>query len=225
MNPLVRSCIATILAGSLATFPLMAAGEKQLGVVIQADHARLGAAEVSRGATVYPGDSFETDTAGALRLSIGPGQIYLSGSSAATLGSNASLAHVTLTRGTVTLASPASGQLEIETPAGVLRATDGRPATWQATIVSPSEMTVSAYKGNLTLDNDGELHTISEGKSYRITIEQDPSPAPVQDNYPQDFHRAKKRKKLVIALVVTGGLALISYVVWLELSESPYKPK
>ena len=225
MNPFVRSCIATILASSLATFPLMGAGEKHLGVVIQAEHARLGTAEVSRGATVYPGDSFETDTGGALRLSIGSGQVYLSPSSVAALGSNASFAHVILTRGSATLISPASGQLELETPAGVLRASDGRLATWQATIVSPGEMTVSAYKGNLILDNDGELHTIAEGKSYRITIEQDPSPTPVQDNYPQDFHRAKKRKKLVFALILTGGLALISYGAWSELSESPYKPK
>lgn len=203
----------------------MGAGEKQLGVVIQAEHARLGTAEVSRGATVYPGDSFETDTGGALRLSVGTGQVYLSASSAAALRSNASLAHVILTRGSATLISPASGQLEIETPAGVLRAGDGRLATWQATIVSPSEMTVSAYKGNLILDNDGELHTIPEGKSYRITIDQDPSLAPAQDSYPQDFHRAKKRKKLLFALILTGGLALISYGAWSELSESPSKPK
>jgi hypothetical protein len=225
MNPLVRSCIAAMLASSLATFPLMGAGEKPLGVVIQADHARVDTAEASKGATLYAGDTFDTDAGGALRLSIGSGQIYLPASSAATLSSNSNLAHVTLTRGSLTMASSASGQLEVETPAGVLRGADGQAVTGQATIASPKEVLVSAVKGNLILDNDGELHTIPEGKAYRIMIDQDPSPTPVQDNYPQDFHRAKNRKRLAFFLILTGGLALISYGAWSELSESPSKPK
>jgi hypothetical protein len=203
----------------------MGAGEKPLGVVIQADHARLDTAEASKGATVYPGDSFETDRDGALRLSIGSSQIYLPASSAATLSSNSNLAHVTLTRGSLTLASSVSGQLEVETPAGILRSADGQAATGQATIASPSEVLVSAFKGNLLLDNDGELHTIPEGKAYRIVIDQDPGATPVQDNYPQDYHRAKKRRRLAFFLILTGGLALISYGAWSELTESPSKPK
>src|SRR5271156_3553896 len=173
MNPLLRSCIATMLASSLVTFPLMGAGEKPLGVVIQADHARLDTAEASKGATLYPGDTFDTEADGALRLRIGSGQIYLPASSAATLSSNSNLAHVTLTRGSLTLASSASGQFEVETPAGVLRGA-GQAVTGQATIASPTEVLVSAVKGNLILDNDGELHTIPEGKAYRIVIDQDP---------------------------------------------------
>lgn len=225
MNPLLRSCIATMLASSLATFPLMGAGEKPLGVVIQADHARLDAAEASKGATIYPGDTFDTDADGALRLRIGSGQIYLPASSAATLSSNSNLAHVTLTRGSLTMASLASSQLEVETPAGVLRGADGQAVTAQATIASPSEVLVSAVKGNLILDNDGELHNIPEGKAYRIVIDQDPSPAPVQDNYPQDFHRTKRRRRLAFFLIFAGGVALVAGVAWYELSQSPYKPK
>lgn len=213
-----------MLAGSLATLPVMGAGEKPLGVVIQAERARLDNAEASRGATVYSGDSFGTDTGGALRLSIGSGQIYLPASSAATLTSGSNLAHLTLTRGSITLATPASGQLEVETPAGIVRGADGQAASGQVTLVNPQEMIVSAYRGNLILDNDGELHTIPEGKAYRIVIDQEPDAAPVQDNYPQDVHRAKKRKKLAFYLILTGAAALISYGAWSELSESPSKP-
>jgi hypothetical protein len=225
MNSIVRSCIATMLASSLATLPMMGASEKPLGVVIQAEHARLGNAEASRGASVYAGDSFDTDTRGTLRLSIGSGQIYLSASSGATLTSDSDRARVTVNRGSLTLASPASGQFEVETPAGMLRGADGRAASGQVTLVSPQEMIVSAYRGSLMLDNDGELHTIPEGKAYRVVIEQEPTQEPVQDNYPQDFHRGKKRKRLAFFLILTGSVALISYGVWSELSESPSKPK
>jgi hypothetical protein len=215
-----------MLASSLVTFPLMGAAEKPLGVVIQADHAHLDTAEASKGATLYPGDTFDTDADGALRLSVGSGQIYLPASSAATLSSNSKIAHVTLTRGSLTMAASASGLLEVETPAGILHGADGQAVTGQATISSPSEVVVSAYKGNLVLDNEGELHTIPEGKAYRIVIEQDPSTTPVQDDRPLVPYRNKKRRrKLAFFLLFGGGLALISYGAWSELSESPSKPK
>jgi hypothetical protein len=202
----------------------MGANDKPLGMIIQAEHARLGNSAASRGATVFAGDSFDTDTGGMLRLSIGSGQIYLAASSAATLTSNSSLAQVVVNRGSLTLASPASGQLEIETPAGILRGADNQAAAGQVTLVSPREMIVSAYRGNLILDNEGELHTIPEGKAYRIVIDQEQGATPVQDNFPQDFHRGKNRKRLAFILIGTGAAVLITYGAWSCLSQSPYKP-
>jgi hypothetical protein len=225
MRSIARSCIAAMLAGLMA-FPGFGANEKPLGLVVQAESAQVANAQVAIGTTVYPGDKVETDTGGALRLRLGTSQLYLLASSSATLGQRSNSLFAEVSRGTVGFSSTGADQLELEVPQGVIRASNGQPAYGQVTIVNPQEIIVSAFHGSLVLDNDGELHTIPEGKSYRVTMDLEPAatPAPAAAAYRDnaDNTPAKRRRRKLVFIILFGGIgALASYGIWSVLAESP----
>jgi hypothetical protein len=228
MRCVARSCIAAVLAGLLAC-PGFAANEKPLGLVIQAQSAQISNAKVAIGTTVYPGDQVETEAGGALRLRMGTSQLYLLASSSATLGQRSDSFFAEVSRGTVGFSSNGADQLELEVPQGVIRAANGQPAFGQVTIVGPQEIIVSAFHGSLVLDNDGELHTIPEGKSYRVTMDlepaaAEPAPAMTASRDKADNTPAKRRRRKLAFILLFGGLgALASYGIWSELAESPSK--
>lgn len=228
MRSIARSCIAAMLAALMA-FPGFAANEKPLGLVLQAESAQISNAKVAIGTTVYPGDKVETDAGGKLRLRMGTSQLYLLASSSATLGQRSDSLFAEVSRGTVGFSSNGADQLELEVPQGVIRASNGQPAYGQVTIVSPQEIIVSAFHGSLVLDNDGELHTIPEGKSYRVTMDLEPAAVPVpaaaayRDN--ADNTPAKRRRRKLAFILLFGGIgAAVSYGVWSVLSESSSAP-
>jgi hypothetical protein len=214
-----------MLAGLMA-FPGFGANEKPLGLVVQAESAQVSNAKVVIGTTVYPGDKVETDAGGALRLRMGTSQLYLLASSSATLGQRSDSLFAEVSRGTVGFSSNGSDQLELEVPQGIIRASNGQSAYGQVTIVNPQEIIVSAFHGSLVLDNDGELHTIPEGKSYRVTMDleaaEPPAPAAAANRDDADNTPAKRRRKKLAFIILFAGLgALASWGIWNELSESP----
>jgi hypothetical protein len=224
MRSIAASVFVALLAVGLCTLPARASSEKPLGVIAQAQHAHLDNANAATGASFYAGDTFATENGGTLRLRVGTTQVYLLASSAVTIGQDSGGTLITLTRGTAGFSSPSSGQLGLDTPAGIIRGTEGKPAYGQVTITGPAEMIVSAYRGDLILDNEGELHTIPEGKAYRVVIQD--SQEPTTGNNP-DFHPAQnhhRKRRLAFYLIFTGAMAFASYEIWEELSESPTKP-
>jgi hypothetical protein len=225
MRQIARCTLVAMLFAGLFINRSMASSEKPLGIIAQAEHARLDSANAATGATVYPGDSFDTDTGGMLRLRVGASQFYLLGSSAATMAQNSTGAMLSLSRGTAGFSSSASGQLQLETPAGSVRGADGKPAYGQVTIKSANELVISAFRGDLVLENEGEFHAIPEGKSYRVVIsdDQDTASGDNKDFVPAQNHHRKRR--LAFYLILGGVSAFLSYELYQELSESPSKPK
>lgn len=228
-----RVCLSVVLMIGLLDIPGFAANEKPLGLVLQAQEARVDAARLAVGTTVYPGDTVETGTAGTLRLKLGANQLYLLASSAATLAQNTEIFHAVVARGTVGFSSNGTDKIELEIPQGILRAADGVPSYGQVTVSSPLEVVISAYRGTLVLDNEGELHTIPAGKSYRVTMEleptaeptAEPATAPQQDGSGtlQPVQRRRRRRRLAFYLILTGAVTGLSWAVWDELTESPSK--
>lgn len=230
MRRIARYCLVVVLVTGLLDIPGFAANEKALGLVLQAQEASLDNAKLAIGTSVYAGDTVETDTGGTLRLKMGTNQLYLLASSAATLAQNAAIVHAVVGHGTVGFSSTGSDKIELEIPEGILRAADGQPAYGQATILSPQEVVISAYRGTLVLDNDGELHTIPAGKSYRVTMEPEPAVTPAAQNAEgvtrndnaQTIH-PRRRRRLIFALIMLGATTIATYAIWQELNESPSK--
>lgn len=227
MRSAAKACLIGILVFGLLDIPGFAANEKPLGLVTQAQEAHLGDANVAIGTTVYPGDTLATDSGGIVRLKVGGSQFYLLSSSAATLSENASMIHAVVARGTVGFSSNGTDQLALEIPEGIVRSADGQPAYGQVTIMGPREVVVSAYRGDLILDNDGELHTIPAGKSYHVTMDLEPSSQPQAAAGVGGGNAnivAPRRRHLVFDLIMVGGAAVVGVVLWHYLSESPSKP-
>jgi hypothetical protein len=227
---IARTCLVVVLVIGLLDIPGFAANEKPLGMVLQAQEASVDNAKLAVGTTVYPGDTVETETGGTLRLKLGTNQLYLLASSSATLAQNSAVVHAVVDHGTVGFASNGADKIELEIPEGVLRAADGVPSYGQVTVTSPLEVVISAYRGTLVLDNEGELHTIPAGKSYRVTMDLEPAatgqPAAVssqdsQDAPVQPVQRKRRRRRLAFYLIFTGAVTGLSYALWDELTESP----
>ncbi len=228
-----RVCLSVVLVIGLLDIPGFAANEKPLGLVLQAQEARVDAAQLAVGTTVYPGDTVETGTGGTLRLKLGANQLYLLASSAVNLAQNTEIVYAVVARGTVGFSSNGTDKIELEIPQGILRAADGVPSYGQVTVTGPLEVVISAYRGTLLLDNEGELHTIPAGKSYRVTMELEPAAeptaqpatAPQQDGSGtvQPVQRRRRRRRLAFYLIFSGAVTGMSWAVWDELTESPSK--
>jgi hypothetical protein len=226
MRFVAKSFLIAILIASLSNISAFAADEKPLGLIIQAQEARLGDANVAVGTTVYPGDTLATEIGGTVRMKIGGSQIYLLSGSSATLAQTSHVVRAVVARGTVGFSSNGTDLLALEIPQGILRAADGQPAYGQVTIVSPLEVIISAYRGSLVLDNDGELHTIPAGKSYRVTMDLEPA------TQPQDASGAggsanvtyPKHRHLVFDAVVAAGAVGLGFGIWAAVCQSPSQP-
>jgi hypothetical protein len=229
LGSLFKSFLTAALAASLLNLSAFGANEKPLGLVIQAQEAQIGSAVVAIGTTVYPGDTVETDTGGTLRLKVGGSQVYLLASSAATLSQKSNIVNALVSRGTVGFSSNGTDQFGLEIPEGIVSAASGQPAYGQVTIIGPREVVISAYRGTLVLDNDGEMRSIPAGKSYRVTMDLEPAATQPQEaagvgGKDHDIV-APRRRHLVFDLILVGGAVGLSAFIFHEVSESPSVPR
>jgi hypothetical protein len=223
---LVRTFLVAILSVGLINVPSFAANEKPLGLVTQATEAHLGSATVAIGTTVYPGDTLATDEGGTARVKVGGSQFYLLSSSSATLSENSTIVNASVGRGTVGFSSNGTDQLALEIPEGIVRAANGQPGYGQVTIIGPREVIVSAYRGTLVLDNDGDVHEIPAGKSYRVTMDLDAAAEPQAPAGAGANNKvvAPRHRHLLFDLIILGAVGGASYALWYHLSESPSNP-
>jgi hypothetical protein len=219
--------LSVVLIVSLSDLPLAAAGtsEKPLGVVVVAEHAHFAGAKAAAGTTIYAGDAFDTEESGTLCLRLGIGQIFLLAESAASVSRESEIVRIALTKGTAVFSSPAPAQFELETPAGTLRGAAGRAVSGRVALTGPRELVIAASNGDLTLDNDSELHLIPAGKAVRVVIDDSDATAFTdQDNPSPTPHARRRRKRLAFYIIFAGSVGGISAAIFHELSESPYKP-
>jgi hypothetical protein len=224
MRVCFRACLIAILVAGMLNLPAYAANDSPLGMIIQAEGlAHLGPTKAAIGSTVYPGDSVFTETGSTMRLRVGGSQVYLLSESGASLSQGKDMVHVVVSHGTVGFSSPANDPVGLDTPLGFVHPVPGHAAFGQVTLNSRIEMIVTAYHGDLIVEENGNVHTILEGKSYRITTDLEPPAQPSSSSQSSQGSGTKSAmsspKGEVIAIV--GGAALLSLLAWSELCESP----
>lgn len=207
----------------MACLPVMGAGERPLGMVIQAQDARVEGTAAAVGANVYPGDGLSTDPGGALRLKLGGGQIYMLAQSEVRLAEAHGAIQAVVNRGVVGFSSGVTGGMELQTPEGVLRAAHGKSAYGQVALTGPAEMTVTAFTGDLVLDYYGDIHPISAGSSYSVSLEPGPGPVPAQEPAGSGVPSSAINHHIVTRVVAAAILAGVSYILYKQLCESPSK--
>lgn len=218
-----RACLIGILAASLLNLPVMAAGAPSLGMIATSNDALLSSANATRGADVYPGDTLLTQPDGSLRLAVGSNQLYLLESTEATMLQNAGSVRAKLAYGTVNF-SIQPGQLEVETPLGVIRNGSSNRAYGQVIMLSPTEMQVSAYEGTLLVAAaDGASKSIAAGETFDASAV--PFAGPTGPGI-QGVGRPRKInwRRVAGAAIIAGGATVASYLLYNELTESCSKP-
>lgn len=214
--------MVAILTMGLLNLPLMAAASKPLGMVVAADRAYLDHANAASGASVYSDDALVTDQGGSLRLSVGASQIYLLSLSSASLEPRDDKIQARVDRGTLGFSTARPNHLQIQTPLGVVRGADANPIFGQVSLLSPSKLRITSYKGTLVVEDiSGEQKIIAEGETYEGTLVSDTSGGQ-DDNQPRKGRTGavvnwQHVVEVAIPIVVAGFLAC-----WLY-PESPSK--
>lgn len=171
----IRGLIAAIVSVGLLGAPCWAAPTSQLGIVVFADHARVGTGAVSVGSTVFGGDSISTDATGSLQIRAGAARLLLANASAATLTSEDVSAGARLTTGTATFSTANAKAFTLHFRNASIRANTDEPTVGQVSVLGAKEIVVRSTRGALAVTVAGETRVIAEGTAYRIIL--DPTPA------------------------------------------------
>jgi hypothetical protein len=219
MRTAFRSAVALLLVAYLASLPVMAAPNRALGFVLQAQSAQLDGSTAINGTNVYAGDVLGTDPRGTLRLQIAASQIYLFGSSAATLTTDESGATTSLTSGTAGFSSALGAAVAIRALDVTVRPKTQDATHAQVTVNGPSELLVTSFRGELTVELDGKVYSMTPGRTYRVEIQS-------ADQKTMDAGRHTARKQRNLVFLVFGGTAAVfgAMILYHELTESPDKP-
>lgn len=185
-------------------------------VVVLAQLAHIDNMNAVGGTTVYPGDSIDTAPGGSLRLTVGPGQVYLLSDSAVTLLHSGSVLQASLIRGTVGFSSLTDQDFQIVTPEGIVEAANGLPTYGQVTFAGVKDIVISTYTGELVLHRGNQTLAVKAGQSYYVSLVPD-DPYPQKGSTAYNYH-------LEWRLVVIGAAAGVGYWLWRIFSVSPVTP-
>lgn len=223
MGPVARLCLVLVSYAALLVWPTFGAHRRVLGIVNQTDRGHLDSQDAAVGANIYSCDSLDTNQGGDMRVRIGASQIYLAAMSFAQLEDDGGAVQVLAEGGTVAFSEPATGNISIRTPAGVIRAEGGSAAAGEVTYKSANEIIITAMRGNLTLDNGGEFRTIPEGKSADVTFENALAER-CSDEAPADSQQTVPARKIGFGFIVAPVVGVGGYLLWRNLAESQSKP-
>jgi hypothetical protein len=214
-----RSVLVAVLVGALVSLPAMAASEKPLATVVAAQSAHLANLNAVAGADVFFDDALVTDAGGSLRLKVGSGQVYLLGSSEATLRQQEDKVLAKVYRGTLGFSTPTPEQLEVETPLGVVHGVDGSRVYGQVAITSSEKMIITAYEGTLVVEGGGQSQTVRPGQAYSVSLA--PNGGGGSDAGVQGVGTSGVNKgHLLFALLIAGAAAGVAAGLYITQSES-----
>jgi hypothetical protein len=212
--------LAALVCAGPAVSSAGAAGSQPIGVIVNSQNGRLDGSSAVQGTNFFGGEEFVTYESGAMQLRVRECRIDLGATTDARFLPDSHPEHLLVIQGSARYSCPASAMLWLETPAGVLHGADGMPSSGMIIVNDAHSMTVSAYGEPLVLDNDGELHMINAGQSYRIAISEEDT----DGGAPPKTAVNRRRRRLAMWLISGAAAAFITAALWDNMSESPYKP-
>lgn len=225
----LRILLAAVLSVALlgAGAPLWAAPEVQFGVVVFADHARLGTATASVGTTVFGGDQLSTEPAGSVQVRAGAARFLLSSSSAATLVHDDGGPAATLVSGTATFSTADAHAFVLHFANASIRPNSDQPTVGQVSVMGPKDFIVKSTRGDLLVVVAGESRVVPEGSAFRVILDPTPEEAaaassPASGKNPSGPPVSAGTSKFVWYAV--GVVAVITALAIHEALESPDRP-
>lgn len=211
--------LVTAFAGVVA-LSAGAAGNSPIGVVEASQNANLDGQNAAAGSDFYGGEEFVTYQEGQARLRVNHCRIDLGEMTNARFLPDSTPDRLLVMQGTARYSCPKGAALLIDTPAGVLHGIDGQAASGMVQVTDAHDLVISAYDQRLVLDNDGELHSIEAGQTYRIAVLEQ-----VGYGASRQQTAVHHRKRIVLWLVFASGTAVAGdYLLWNCLTESPSRP-
>ena len=214
-----RAFLVAMLVAALADLPVATAANRALGFILAAQSSQIDGIAAANGSNVFAGDALSTNSDGRIQLRFGANQIYLLPSSAIALANEKDGLMAVLSAGAVEFASPRGTQISVRAEDVIVRPKTPAPTHAQVTILSNNELRVASVTGPLELELDGELYTLTPGRTYGVKIVDDNA----KDQY-TEYRPARRRRKLIVVLF--AGAAAAAAIIYLvqELHESPDVP-
>ncbi len=225
MRSLRHLCLAVVVALGPAGLSARAAGDQPIGVIEVSQNANLDGLRAVEGSDFYGGEEFVTYQAGGVQLRLHHCRIDLGAMTNARFMPDATPDRLLLIQGTARYSCPKGAALLIDTPAGTVRGADGMPSSGMIDVTDTHNLVISAFDQGLVLDNDGELHLIAAGQSYRINVQEAAADSPGGGQTIPATNNHRRRRKLVMVLIISGGVFYATMRSWCELTESPSKPE
>jgi len=219
----LRETVAALACASLLVTPTFGASSSGIGMLVYAEHAHVGAAPASVGATIFDGDRLSTEQAGSVQLRAGAARLLLSAASVATVADDNGTPTATLTGGSATFSTAKSNALAVQVASAVIRAQNDGPTIGQVSILSAKELVVKSTRGSLTVTVDGETRVIPEGMAYRIVLDPGAEAQPrAASSGPQGPPIKAGRSKFVWYAI--GIAAVVTAIAIDRALESPDRP-
>ena len=222
MHTLLKAGLVVFLSVALVGAPAMAApaapASAPLGVVLQADHAQLGADETSGGATIYDGDRLQTQDQGTMRATLGGPQLYLRYNTIANVHGLPNGFSADLTQGTVVVSSTEGQAFQLFADGATIRPVGTQPVVAQVTRISANVLELTSNHGALLVTMGNEAKTVESGASYRMEVAPDTA---ASDPGPQGPYHTASNHFIWIAIIGVSAAAGIG--VWRALV-SPSAP-
>jgi hypothetical protein len=216
-------CLTAMVCVGSAARLAQAAGDQPIGVVVNSQNGNLDGTAAVAGSDFYGGEEFVTYAQGSMQLRVHHCRIDLGENTDARFLPDETPDHLLVIQGSARYSCPAGAFLLIDTPAGIVHGVEGQPASAMIVITDPRNLVISAYDQGLVLDNDGELHGINAGQTYRVAVEEEADASPAS-GYPPQVQRKRRRRKIAMWLIGGSVTAFAVTDVIEQMDESPYKP-
>ncbi|MFZ1011394.1 MAG: hypothetical protein WAN65_31445 [Candidatus Sulfotelmatobacter sp.] len=184
-----------------------------LGMVVLAEHAKLGSQATTEGTTIYDGDRLSPDAEGSLRLLVGDAIVDLPKLSCVMMHKGASEAAkefgAELVSGSVVLSVKAASEAEVVAFSARVRSMAAARGVVEVGIVGPRELLVFARRGPAQISYHGETETIEEGKSYRVLLNDSDDNPPGSQGAKKSGKRNKTLLLIIAGATAAGGVAAL----------------
>jgi hypothetical protein len=179
-----------------------------LGVVLQANGAKVGADQTSGGATIYDGDRLETLGGGSMRATLGGPQLYLRTATSTQVHSLPNGFSADLTEGTVVVSSSQGQTFQLLADGATIRPVGAQPVVAQVTRISANVLQLSSSRGALEVTMGDEVKTMEAGSSYRMEIAPDAAPSDPGPQGNGPYHTASNHFIWIAIIGVSAGAAI-----------------
>ena len=210
MRKLFTAVLIVTLSVVIVHAPVMAAPASSpsapLGVVLASENANVGAGVTTSGATIYDGDHLQTPENSTLRVKLGSGQIVLRQNTSADVHSFPNGFSANLNNGTVVVSSAEGQTFQLLADGATIRPATAQATSGQISMISASEIILTATRGTLEVSMGDEVKTLEAGSSYRMEVESEDPPAMPQS--PRPTARSRFLWYAIPAVGVVTGIVI-----------------
>lgn len=221
--------LSLLLSTSLLVTPIWGSAGVGAGTVVSAERAHLGTASASAGATVFVGDTLDTEKVGSLQIRAGAARVLLPGSSRLVWGSEDGAPSATLTGGTATFSTATANAFILHAGTAAFKPRSSEPTIANVTLLNAKELVVRCTRGAVLIAVEDDVRLIPEGSAYHVVLDPEaahpasavPAPAvPASWGQNQPI-KAGKSKFIWYAIAIT---AIVTWFALWKALESPDAP-